>query len=55
MQRVIKDDERTIAKQMRGKEVEATQDLKYPDKWHFEFCGEKWVASEQAFKNGDIR
>ena len=37
-----------VAKQVQGQIVDAEKD-KY-GMWHFTFCGERWVASDSAFK-----
>lgn len=37
-----------IAKQVEGKVVDATQDQN--GNWHYEYGGEKWIASDYAFK-----
>lgn len=53
MKKVIKSYEKYgsncgIAKQVEGKVVDAEKDSS--GRWHFVFCGDKWVVSDYAFE-----
>lgn len=51
MKKVIKVGENIgVAKQVQGKVVEAIPHPRFKGLWQFEFCGEKWMASNYAFK-----
>ena len=53
MTKLIKSGENIgVAKQVQGYRVEVISHPTVKNMWQFEFCGEKWIASDYAFVEG---
>ena len=53
MTKLIKSGENIgVAKQVQGYRVEVIPHTRFKGLWQFEFCGEKWIASDNAFVDG---
>lgn len=56
MTRLIKSGENIgVAKQVQGYRVEVIPHPTVKNMWQFEFCGEKWIASDYAFVNEETK
>ena len=51
MKKTIKSGENIgVAVQVQGKLVDAIPHPRFKNMWQFEYCGEKWIASDYAFR-----